>query len=256
MEQTQSVRNWMMMIAVVMIFGLLGEFECKKSWKASKIASHGHVLKPFKFPMGESRVVGGRNVSDGEFPSYITLSIPTKHKTRGICGGVLIAKNIVLTAAHCLAKDRDYVSASNTIWHYREWKNHNPDVINVTKECIAPGFVNDTSAGLPNDFAVLKLERAVNETGKDQIVKMATKRMDLDTKVDVIGSGFVGKDRKGRAKQADRLKAIKMKVIECESKRDEKASHICMTTVEKKGNGCSGKFAWLEPQSRCVRDTN
>jgi Trypsin len=42
-------------------------------------------------------IVGGENAAKGEFPYYAT---PTGEN--GICGGALIATNIILTAAHCM----------------------------------------------------------------------------------------------------------------------------------------------------------
>jgi secreted trypsin-like serine protease len=41
-------------------------------------------------------IVGGEDAAKGEFPYYAT---PTGEN--GICGGALIATNIILTAAHC-----------------------------------------------------------------------------------------------------------------------------------------------------------
>jgi hypothetical protein len=41
-------------------------------------------------------IVGGQDAAPGEFPYYAT---PTGEN--GVCGGALIATNIILTAAHC-----------------------------------------------------------------------------------------------------------------------------------------------------------
>lgn len=44
------------------------------------------------------KIIGGKNASEGQFPHHVSLQIGGSHN----CGGSLINKRYVLTAAHCV----------------------------------------------------------------------------------------------------------------------------------------------------------
>lgn len=46
------------------------------------------------------RVVGGQNAAKGEFPWQVSLLKNNNHN----CGGSIISKNHILTAAHCVVQ--------------------------------------------------------------------------------------------------------------------------------------------------------
>ena len=70
----------------------------------------GNPINKFEFEIG-TRILGGATTQIGDFPYMVLLgySVKRKHKTKGIvtrvfykCGGSLINKHYVLTAAHCI----------------------------------------------------------------------------------------------------------------------------------------------------------
>ncbi|KAG7351396.1 secreted trypsin-like serine protease [Nitzschia inconspicua] len=58
----------------------------------------------------ETKVIGGNDADHGEYEYYVQLFYG---KTGLLCGGSLIAPNVVLTAAHCFTEDLQYVSVGS-----------------------------------------------------------------------------------------------------------------------------------------------
>lgn len=65
------------------------------------------------------RIVGGEPAKNGAYPEFVLLQILVKdsNSTRdSTCGGTLIAKNIVLTAAHCVEDSDGLVVSGGTAY--------------------------------------------------------------------------------------------------------------------------------------------
>ncbi|MEV0095584.1 serine protease [Streptomyces sp. NPDC050738] len=90
-------------------------------------------------------VVGGSRAEEGEFPFVVRLSMG--------CGGALYAKDIVLTAAHCVDRTGDDTSITATAGSVDLLGAKAHDIRSV-KVLQAPGYT-----GTGNDWALIKLER-------------------------------------------------------------------------------------------------
>ena len=58
---------------------------------------------PLSLQTGRGRIVGGEEAADGEFPWQVSLRQIAGLGATHFCGGSVIDKDWVLTAAHCCA---------------------------------------------------------------------------------------------------------------------------------------------------------
>lgn len=55
------------------------------------------TMRPLKY-FPQPRIVGGQNAKNNQFPYQISLRLNNFHT----CGGSIISKNYIITAAHCV----------------------------------------------------------------------------------------------------------------------------------------------------------
>ncbi|MEV8564167.1 serine protease [Streptomyces sp. NPDC051322] len=93
-------------------------------------------------------IVGGTRAAEGEFPFMVRLSMG--------CGGALYAKDIVLTAAHCVSGTGNDTSITATAGSV---DLQSPNAVDVpsTKVLQAPGY-----DGRGKDWALIKLSKPLN----------------------------------------------------------------------------------------------
>lgn len=98
---------------------------------------------------GSSRIVGGVEADRGEFPFIISLQKNGRH----ICGGSLIAKKFVLTAAHCV-KGASASSFAVKLGLHKQSDSQGVEKFSVKKITIHPDYDSWKSS---HDWAVLEL---------------------------------------------------------------------------------------------------
>ena len=67
------------------------------------VAADNFPAVPLEQQVGQGRIVGGEEAMDGEFPWQVSLRQITGIGATHFCGGSVIDKDWVLTAAHCCA---------------------------------------------------------------------------------------------------------------------------------------------------------
>jgi secreted trypsin-like serine protease len=65
-----------------------------------------YLRRKLEDPEFQLRIIGGDNADEDRYPYYVALM---RKGGSFICGGTLIASDVVLTAAHCFAKDLESV---------------------------------------------------------------------------------------------------------------------------------------------------
>lgn len=125
---------------------------------------------------GNPRIVGGRNSS---LPWVVAVTTDGTHNSQ-YCGGSLIDKQWVLTAAHCKVQKNDKLIVGRT-----DLKLTNGNVVGIVEVKNHAGFDEDTQ---DNDIAVLKLAEPVDVETVDVYSGSANL---ADAVATVAGWGFV-----------------------------------------------------------------
>jgi len=138
------------------------------------------VLSCISLVYGEGRIVGGRKASIEEFPWQISLEF----RRTPICGGSILDKHTVITAAHCTnGKDApDFrIRAGST------YNNDGGVVIDVVEKIEHENYDPDS---YDNDVTILKLKEPLSfdETKKPVLLPRAP--FDENTPVNVSGWGL------------------------------------------------------------------
>lgn len=60
-----------------------------------------NIIVSTGLPLEDSRIVGGSNAQDGSYPYMVYMRIKTDGGQTALCGGAIITRRTILTAAHC-----------------------------------------------------------------------------------------------------------------------------------------------------------
>ncbi|XP_066929836.1 chymotrypsinogen A-like [Clytia hemisphaerica] len=150
------------------------------------------------------RVVHGNNAKEGSFPWLASLSYFGKH----FCGGALIDRQWVLTAAHCIDEDQrgDYrkvVSVDLGVHHQSNiLKNPKFERFSIKRVIKYPGFPNDLSmldySKLKDDIALIQLDRPAALNDRVGTVCLPKKGVypKVGTKCILAGWGYTNWEKK------------------------------------------------------------
>jgi secreted trypsin-like serine protease len=133
-------------------------------------------LRYYQSPDVQERIVGGKPVIAGAYPSY---AIPVGS---GLCGATLIHDDILITAAHCYGIFEDGIILGTVTLN----GNSQTDVRKVSEEYPNPDFNEYT---LANDVMLVKLAEPVTDTSIISPYNTDSSSPTVDQSVTVIGFG-------------------------------------------------------------------
>lgn len=184
-----------------------------------------------------SRIVGGTVTDEGELPYQVSIQWRGQH----VCGGILVDKCWVVTAAHCEITTGSYKVVLGE--HILSKKSGNEKTVEIAKVITHPQYDYQTNR---YDLAVIKLKECVEYGDYIQPICLPDKIKDNSlTGKELIASGW-GSTQSGSQHGSDKLLEVNVKVISnraCKKKggwyqTDVFPENICTLTPGK--DACQG----------------
>ncbi|XP_050774451.1 granzyme H-like [Gopherus flavomarginatus] len=150
-------------------------------------------------------IIGGKNAKSHSRPYMAYLQIRDGQYIK-ICGGFLVSKNFVLTAAHCKG---DKITVKLGAHNIREQEQSQQE-IPVRRQILHPQYDNETTN---NDIMLLQLAETVklNKWVKTIPLPRTNKRVKPGTKCSVAGWGRTS--RQSKSAPATTLQEANLKVL-------------------------------------------
>ncbi|XP_014215791.1 chymotrypsin-2-like [Copidosoma floridanum] len=188
-------------------------------------------------PAAAPRVVGGTDAPDGKYPYQVSLRDP--FMMSHFCGGSIINKRWILTAAHCVSGKKSItVVAGTNLLDGKDGKIYKSEYIVHHKDFSMKQIIND--------IGLIRVDRDITFSDKVQHVRLAKEDYSLDNEsANLTGWGRLSNG--GRI--PNNLQEITVKILnqeKCKSFWDKmmliQESHVCTLTKEGEGacNGDSG----------------
>ena len=103
----------------------------------------------------ETKIYGGKEAAIGQFPYQAAITV----NFSGFCGGSLISKNWILTAAHCV---KGYVQWTVDLGAHNIRESSEPGRVTLTSRTAIP---HENHTYLKNDVALIQLPQDVQFSG-------------------------------------------------------------------------------------------
>jgi len=154
---------------------------------AANLPSHPLPALPLKDQVGVGRIVGGEEAADGEFPWQVSLRSIGALGATHFCGGSIIDKDWILTAAHCCANQVPatmHVVAGGIKLNNFENEEENRNLDHIISH---PDY---SSATISNDACLLKLKESLEFTEFVQPIALPAAGQDTPAGTDCIVTGW------------------------------------------------------------------
>lgn len=133
----------------------------------------------------EPLIVNGKPSTRGQFPFYALILI-NHENGRGACGGNLIDREWVLTAAHCVTGAKSFQVHLGAL-NLTDFTEPGRVIINATQAYAHPQYV---PLIVWNDIALIRLNKPVNLSDTIQTISIDSDDLETNSKLTAIGFGL------------------------------------------------------------------
>ncbi|XP_042858270.1 venom protease-like [Penaeus japonicus] len=200
-----------------------------------------------------SRIIGGKEIFPyNKYPWLIGILRPKKYGNEFFCGGSIINKNYVLTAAHCLLGDDDLPLPAKEFQVGIADHNFNSEddniqgvtrAVKVKKYIIHEDYVPQDLFDNNKDIALLRLAESLDLTAEVQPVCLPSnpnKKYEGETGT-VIGWGDT---KNGKGAYSDAAREVEQPIVDCKKKKIAGSpitpQMMCAGKAKSKNSGAQG----------------
>merc|ERR1712076_236535 len=202
------------------------------------------------------RIVGGKEVNPkGKLPYQVMFFPCAPSGQCGLCGGTIVNKKFVITAAHCwdsrMTNLRVIVGEHNV---FCDGVNEGGKVINVKKATMHPDYNKKTT---DNDIAVLELSEELTFTDKVKPACLpSSASKDYSGTASTI-SGWGGTIGYGPKDQQPKQCGLKESMVKILGAKDKKCTRVLRTRSDPSGTAKSNikMCAWAKDTDTCQGDS-
>ncbi|KAF8767412.1 Serine protease filzig like protein [Argiope bruennichi] len=218
------------------------------TWMAMVAVAAPPALECGKQTIRNGRIVGGDEAFDGEFPFLVSIRLGGSMFGQHHCGGVILKKLWVLTAAHCVTS----YSARHFTVRVGEYDLTKPETghtetdYSVEKITLHPNLYRPKRYN--NDIALLKLHKPIEYDSYVWPTCLPESDDDFSGQEGIVmGWGFVKENGKSRASILQKAQVPVMNRTQCQELYNEakkkirfEKGQICAGYREGKTDSCQG----------------
>jgi len=212
------------------------------------------ILQQTKSQNWQNRIINGEETGDNEFPWIVMIRAGTS-----ICGGTIISKKLILTAAHCVNEKENLKSADTMeVFTEKHLLKSGGQEFGVEKVFSHEDY---NPATFKNDIAVLLLKNEL--TFSDNVTSVFLPKDDLQNPeegTEVIAAGWGLTDANGELSDTLQKVTLNIKGLdECANlygKTEDIGPHNLCTLNQDKKDACSGDSGgplMLEKDSKLIQ---
>lgn len=186
------------------------------------------------------RVVRGQDVLDGEFPEVVQVVFFDKDSQfKGHCTGVIIDKDMVLTAAHCANWPHNFILTGTD--HVASWGGQVD--YKVVQKCIHPnyGLCDTQRKRVCFDYAIMRVHKNFVLSRTVGIALLPQRELEIGKSGTFVGAGATKFLHNGTMRTSTKLQKFEVKVVEC-PEEDRHKSLACFFDEVNHGSVCYGQF--------------